>query len=100
MQSSHLTCAQHALLAPPVQAGVRQHARRRSNTPRRAALALGYVNDQVRQLLCLQALERPILVNNRIQDVQLPLVDGLARPSGVGHVLDKNDLTTLAVAFP
>ena len=27
--------------------------------------------------------------NNRIQDALLPLVDGLARPSGVGHVLEQ-----------
>ncbi len=76
MQSSHLMCVQHALLAPPVQAGVRQHTRRRLNTPRCATHALGNVNDQVEQLLWLQ-LERPLL-KHTVQHGLFPLVDGLA----------------------
>ena len=75
LQSSHLTCVQHALLAPPVLAGVRQHTRRRSNTPRCADHALGNVN-QAEQLLWLQ-LERPLL-NHTIQDGLFPLIDALA----------------------
>ena len=66
-------------------AGLRQHTRRRSNTPRRAARALGAVNNQVRQLLCPQLLERPNVLNNTIQDLLLPLVDGLACPCVAGH---------------
>ena len=78
MQSSHLMCAQHALLPPPVQAGVRPHGQRRSYTPRRMARALGNVNDQVRQLLCPQPLKRPIRLSNVSKDVLLPVVDVLA----------------------
>ena len=70
LQSIHLTCVQRALLAPPMQAGVRQHTLRRSNTPRCADHALGNVNDQVEQLLWLQ-LDRPLYS-------LFPLVDALA----------------------
>jgi len=78
LQSSHFTCTQYAPLPPPVQAGVRQHARRRSYTARRTARALSNVNDQVRQLLCPQPLKRPIRLSNVIKDVLLPAVDVLA----------------------
>ena len=84
LQSRHLTCVQHALLAPPVQVGVRQHTRRRSNAPRCADHALGNVDDQVHQLLWLQ-LER-LLLNHTIQDGLFPLVDGLARLFVTSHM--------------